>query len=71
MFLLWWQGPEYDAFIAAAKSEDRTQFLQTTSAEVVQLFMSPPFVGVHKPKPDGFSAFGMCWTLVKFTPISL
>lgn len=45
--------------------------MQTTSAEVVQLFMSPPFVGVYKPKPDGFSAFGMYSALVEITPISL
>lgn len=53
------QGPEHEAFVAAAKSEMNTEFVQTTVAEVAQVFIRPPFVALRKPEPEYFSAFGM------------
>lgn len=57
------QGSEHEAFIAVAKAEVGAEFVQTTVAEVVQVFaegsISPPFVAVRKQEPEYFTAFGM------------
>lgn len=52
------QGPEYEEFIAAAIAEEGTEFLQTTNADIVQLFMKPPFIALRKPQAVNFAAFG-------------
>lgn len=59
----WWQGPEYEAFIDAAKLEEGTEFVQTMDSEVAQMFIKPPFVALRKQEPEQFSAFGKapCW----------
>ena len=57
------QGPEYDAFTAAAKAEIDSEFVQITDAEVAQEFaedsIRPPFIAVRKQEPERFTAFGM------------
>ncbi len=52
------QGPEYEEFIAAAIAEEGTEFLQTTNADIVQLFIKPPFIALRKPQAVNFAAFG-------------
>lgn len=57
------QGPEHDAFIAAAKAEAETEFVQMTVAEVAQIFAEssilPPLIAVRKQEPEHFTTFRM------------
>ena len=53
------QGPEHDAFIAAAKEEADTEFVLTSDPEVAQMFINPPLIAMTKHEPERFSAFGM------------
>ncbi|KAG0575412.1 hypothetical protein KC19_5G002200 [Ceratodon purpureus] len=55
------EGPEHDAFIAAAKAEAETEFVQMTVAEVAQIFAEssilPPLIAVRKQEPEHFTTF--------------
>lgn len=52
------QGPDYDAYLEAAKAAADTEFVLTTVPEVAQMFMSPSFIAVRKQEPELFSVFG-------------
>jgi len=61
------QGPEHDAFMAAAQAESDTEFVQTTVSEVAEVLMSQPvrapFIALRKQQPEHFTAFGMVLVL--------
>lgn len=55
------EGPEHDAFVAAAQAEAGTEFVQTTDSEVAEVLLSPPFrapfIALRKQQPEHFTAF--------------
>lgn len=58
------QGVEYAEFIAVAKEEDGSEFLQISDPEVAKLFKSiassvSPAVGLQKPEPENLVTHGM------------
>lgn len=57
------QGPEHNSFVAAARAETDTEFVQTRVSEVAEVLGCPPFrapfLALRKQQPERFSAFGI------------
>lgn len=57
------QGPEYEEFVSAAKSDNETQFVDVSKVELAQVLypdIKPTgnFLGIVKSEPERYTAYG-------------
>lgn len=71
--IFWWhyrefvlkicQGPEYEEFVSAAKSDNETQFVEVSKVELAQVLYpdtkpTDNFLGIVKSEPERYTAYG-------------
>lgn len=64
------EGPEYEEFVSAAKSDNETQFVEVSKVELAQVLypdIKPTgnFLGIVKSEPERYTAYDGAFTLDK------
>ncbi|GAU10998.1 hypothetical protein TSUD_112920 [Trifolium subterraneum] len=64
------EGPEYEEFVSAAKSDNETQFVEVSKVELAQVLYpdiksTDNFLGVVKSEPERYTAYDGAFTLDK------